>query len=38
MELGDEGYDTIRSYDSGEVESSVLSEFRIAVDEVFASY
>ena len=36
MELSVGGYDTIKEYISGEVKSSVLPEFRIAVDEVFA--
>ena len=35
MELGTEGYDTIGCYDSGEVESSVLPGFHIAIDEIF---
>lgn len=38
MELGTEGYDTIRSYDSGEVESLVIPGFRIAIDEIFAGH
>ena len=35
MELGAEGYDTIGSYDSGEVESSVIPGFHIAINEIF---
>ena len=35
MELGSEGYTTIKTYDSGEVESSVLPGFRIAIEEIF---
>ena len=38
MELGAEGYDTIGSYDSGEVESSVIPGFHIAIDEIFAGH
>ncbi len=37
-DLGVGGYDTIRSYDSGEVESLVIPEFRIAIDEIFAGH
>ena len=35
MELGSEGYTTIKTYDSGEVESSALPGFRIAIEEIF---
>ena len=38
MELGTEGYDTIGCYDSGEVESSVLPGFHIAIDEIFEGH
>ena len=38
MELGDEGYDIIRNYESGEALSSVLPEFRATLDEIFVGY
>jgi Uma2 family endonuclease len=38
MELGPEGYDKIRSLDSGEIASSVLPGLSIGIDDVFAGY
>ena len=38
MNLGDEGYAAIKTYDSGDVESSALPGFHIAIDEIFAGH
>ena len=38
MNLGDEGYADIKTYDSGDVESSALPGFHIAIDEIFAGH
>lgn len=38
MVLGAQGYDTIRAYTSGAVESSVLPGLNLTLDEIFASY
>ena len=38
MELGPEGYDKIRSLDTGEVSSSVLSGLSMSTDQIFAGY
>ena len=35
MELGSEGYTTIKTYDTGVVESSALPGFHIAIDKIF---
>jgi Uma2 family endonuclease len=38
MVLGAQGYDTIRTYTSGAIESSVLPGLNLTLDEIFASY
>jgi Uma2 family endonuclease len=38
MVLGAQGYDTVRTYTSGAIESSVLPGLNLTLDEIFAAY